>query len=108
MQRAITYERYSTAIFFADKILHLITSRQAEDFVKAVYDLANCYLLNKEYLRCIELLEKYAKQQFSLKFKLLAARAYLHSKNVQACLSILDSESQEDDETKLSANMQHL
>ena len=39
MQRAITYERYSTAIFFADKILHLITSRQAEDFVKAVYDL---------------------------------------------------------------------
>lgn len=75
-------ERYTDAIFFADKILHLISSKQENDFVKAVYDLANCYLLNKNYLRCIELLEKYAKQQFSLKFKLIAARAHLNANNV--------------------------
>ena len=82
MQRAIVSERYTDAIFFADKVLHLITSKQESDFVRAVYDLANCYLLNKEYLRCIELLEKYAKQQHSLKFKLIAARAQLNANNI--------------------------
>ena len=54
-------ERYQDSIFFADKILHLISPKQESDFVRSVYDLANCYLLNKEYLRCIELLEKYGK-----------------------------------------------
>jgi hypothetical protein len=66
MQRANSNERYCDAIFFADKILHLISTKQENDFIRAVYDLAKCYLLNKEYLRCIELLEKYAKHQSSL------------------------------------------
>jgi hypothetical protein len=61
-----------------------------------VYDLATCYLLNKENLRCIELLDKYAKQQFSLVFKLLAARAHLNSNNVPQCLRILETDLQED------------
>ena len=82
MQRAIQAQRYEDAIFFADKILHLITSKNEGDFTQAVYDLATCYLLNKENLRCIELLDKYSKQQFSLVFKLLSARAHLNSNNV--------------------------
>ena len=47
MHRSIQNQRYTDAIFFADKILHLITSRQEGDFVTAVYDLANCYILSK-------------------------------------------------------------
>jgi len=43
---------YQDAIFFADKLLHLQHSR-TEHFVRAVYDLAHCYMLNKEYLRCV-------------------------------------------------------
>ena len=92
MQLAISSEQYPDAIFFADKILHLITSRQEGDFVTAVYDLANCYILSKQPLRCIELLEKYAKQQFSLKFKLLAAKSHLAANNVNACVRLLESE----------------
>ena len=59
MQRAIQAQQYEDAIFYADKVLHLITSKNEGEFSQAVYDLANCYLLNKENLRCIELLDKY-------------------------------------------------
>jgi hypothetical protein len=67
-------------------VLHLIRPSDAITMAQAVFDLANCYLLNKEHLRCIELLEKYSKHHFGLKFKLIAARAYLNAKNVQACI----------------------
>jgi len=48
---------YVDAIFFADKILSLSIERTTQH-TQAVYDLANCFFLNGEYLRCIELLEK--------------------------------------------------
>jgi hypothetical protein len=44
---------YSDAIFFADKVVHLESARGGDVFVKAVYDLAHCYMMNKEYLRCV-------------------------------------------------------
>ena len=40
-----------------------------------------------------ELLEKYAKQQFSIKFKILSAKAHLNANNVQSCIRILESDS---------------
>lgn len=53
MARAIKSTLYVDAIFFADKVLSLSTHH-----TQAVYDLANCFFLNGEYQRCIELLEK--------------------------------------------------
>jgi len=51
---------YQDAIFYADKLLHLsLTRGGGESFIKAVYDLAHCYLMNKENLRCVQLIEKY-------------------------------------------------
>jgi len=43
---------YQDAIFYAEKVLHL-QHTSSQKSVKAVYDLAHCYLLNKEYLRCV-------------------------------------------------------
>ena len=39
----------------------------------AIYDLAQCYQLNGEYLRCVELLENNELVYSSLKFRILAA-----------------------------------
>jgi hypothetical protein len=56
---------YQDAIFYADKLLHLSMNRgggsngSADHFIRAVYDLAHCYLMNKENLRCVQLIEKY-------------------------------------------------
>ena len=52
MHTNIRNHLYTDAIFYADKILHLSMNRN-EKFIQAVYDLANCYFLNKEYFRCL-------------------------------------------------------
>lgn len=73
---------YQDAIFFADKLLHLQHAR-TDHFVRAVYDLgkstnlifyiAHCYMLNKEHLRCVQLVEKYELAFHSEKFRILTA-----------------------------------
>jgi len=50
---------YLDAIFYADKVLHLLHhqgtngGQTIEEGIRAVYELAYCYFLNKEYLRCV-------------------------------------------------------
>ena len=64
---------YQDAIFFADKILHILQARGSDRYVAAVYDLAHCYMLNKEYLRCVQLIEKYELAFHDERFRILTA-----------------------------------
>lgn len=57
--------------------------------MKAVYDLANCYFLNKEYLRCVQLIEKFELAFHSEKFRIIIAQALYESKNINACINVL-------------------
>lgn len=58
METAMKNDCYLNAIFYADKILAL-SIHNSDQYMKAVYDLANAYYLNKEYMRCIQLIEKH-------------------------------------------------
>ena len=81
---------YSDAIFYSDKLLHLQSSRRTEPFVKAVYDLGHCYLMNKEYLRCVQLIEKYELAFHSEQFRILTSQALYQAGNLNACISVLE------------------
>ena len=48
-------------------------SKLTDACAAAIFDLAYCYLLNGEYLRCVELLENNELVYSSLKFRILAA-----------------------------------
>lgn len=48
---------------------------------QATYDLAYCYLLNGENLRCVELCENNELVFSSLKFRILVGRALLGANN---------------------------
>jgi hypothetical protein len=48
-------------------------------------------LLNKEFLRCVELVVKYELSTQDLKFRLLTARALLSSNNIKDCIGLLES-----------------
>ena len=63
-----------------------------DPIIQAVYDLGYCYLLNKEYLRCVELLEKQDLVYFNLKFRLLVAQALLKAGKVSACIKVLEKD----------------
>ena len=89
MHTNIRNHLYTDAIFYADKILHLSINRN-EKYVQAVYDLANCFFLNKEYFRSVQLIEKHALTYWSEKFRLLVAQAFLNAANVDACINVLE------------------
>jgi len=57
MEKAVRNTLFVDAIFFADKIVALSIDK-SDQFVHAVYDLANCYFLNNEFQRCIDLVER--------------------------------------------------
>ena len=55
MEAAMKNACYLDAIFFADKILALALPN-TDQYIDAVYDLANALYLNKEYIRCVQLI----------------------------------------------------
>lgn len=134
MRRNIEVQCYANAIFFADKIVNLIKSREhsttstsiqqstaqvgvspnqaaapagsrllnedqsnqssmhqvlnnkssektSDAAAHAFYDLAYCYLLNGEFLRCVELLENNELVYSSLKFRIITGQALLKAGN---------------------------
>lgn len=99
MENAIYNECYVDAIFFADKILAL-SIPCSEQYIRAVYDLANAYFMNKEYMRCINLIEKqqivFTKYgivpslSYTEKFRILQAQAFLKSKNIEKCIEVIE------------------
>ena len=72
--------------------MHLISGQGGPDFQQAVYDNANCFLVNKEYRRCIEMLEKFEMQSLNLKFRNLAGRALLLDSKTQQCIRLMAAE----------------
>ena len=99
MNKAIHNECYVDAIFFADKILAL-SIPCTEQYIRAAYDLAKAYFMNKEYMRCINIIDKQQviiakygvlpSMSFSEKFRILQAQAYLKSKNIDKCIEVIE------------------
>ena len=75
----------------------------SESASSSLYDLAYCYLLNGENLRCVELLENNELVYASLKFRILVGQALLNAGNVQACIRVLEKDPR-DDNTMLMEN----
>ena len=105
MENAIKNECYLDAIFYADKILAL-SIHNSDQHIRAVYDLANAYFLNKEYMRCVQLIEKQSssinrvctnQNLYSEKFRILTAQAFLKANNIEACINVLEKENNEVD-----------
>lgn len=91
MQSAINSGCYVDAIFFADKILAL-SIHNSDQYVRAVFDLANAYYLNKEFIRCVYLIEKHGaminrictyQNLYSEKFQILTAQALLGANHIE-------------------------
>jgi len=47
-------------------------------------------MMNKEYLRCVQLIEKYELAFHSEQFRILTAQSLFSSGNINACISVLE------------------
>jgi hypothetical protein len=48
--------------------------------------------LNKEYLRCVQLVEKYELAFHNEKFRILTAQALFNAGNINACINVLEKD----------------
>jgi hypothetical protein len=51
-------------------------------FDQSVYDMAYCFVMNKEYMRCINLIEKHDLVYRHEKFRILYAQAQIYSGSI--------------------------
>jgi len=83
---------YTTAIFYADKLVSL--NREVED----LYTLAECYFKNRDYRRVLHLLKKYRDiTNGDERLKLLQAQSLMEVKEWEECLRYLEENTLLDD-----------
>lgn len=86
IQDAYQKHLYTTAIFYADKLVSLSHCK-----VEDLYTLAECYFKNREYRRVLHLLKKHGDITGSdERLKLLVAQSLLECKDWDECLRYLE------------------
>eukprot|EP00826_Nyctotherus_ovalis_P064907 TRINITY_DN9531_c0_g2_i1.p2 TRINITY_DN9531_c0_g2~~TRINITY_DN9531_c0_g2_i1.p2 ORF type:complete len:187 (+),score=52.72 TRINITY_DN9531_c0_g2_i1:157-717(+) len=83
---------YQSAIFYADKIVTLCKDTvMSSDYVSSMYELAQCYFCNKEYLRVVQLLDKSGLSFFNERFRVLLGQAFFFAGNYDECINVLET-----------------
>jgi hypothetical protein len=65
---------------------------ESESYIDAMYELVDCYFLNNEYLRALQLIEKTGLGYYNEKFRTLFAQAYFSAGNIDECINVLKRE----------------
>mmetsp|Transcript_63945 Transcript_63945/g.177394 ORF Transcript_63945/g.177394 Transcript_63945/m.177394 type:complete len:559 (-) Transcript_63945:55-1731(-) len=92
IQESFQKHLYSTAIFYADKLVSL--NHEAED----LYTLAECYFKNREYRRVLHLLKKHSDiTNGDERLKLLAAQSLMECRDWDQCLRYLEDNTSADE-----------
>lgn len=70
-------------------------------FDQSVFDMAYCFVMNKEYMRCINLIEKHDLVFRHHKFRNLCAQAQIYSGSILEAIQTLETKIQEQDVWRL-------
>lgn len=104
---------YANALFYADKIVNLSLNKELNVISDHLFDLAQCFYLNKEYYRCVNLIQKYNLTYYNLKFLNLLGQALMSCEDYEAVITYLDKDSiiidnNEQENTGLYQSIRHL
>lgn len=89
----ISLGMYVNALFYADKILYLSPNKDIYVISDHLYDLARCFYLNKEYYRCVNLIQKYNMTYYNMKFLNLLGQALIASEDFESVITYLERDS---------------
>ena len=84
---------YTNALFYAEKSLNFSLNHNLTDVSDNIYDLAYCLYLNKEYSRCVNLIQKYNMPYYNLKFLILLGEALFSCEDYEGVITFLEKES---------------
>jgi len=101
---------YQNALFYSEKVFFLTLKREEEiaNLIKInnpnsnfnpiyqlheqLYNLANSLFLNKEFFRCVNLIQKYNMTYFNIKFLNLLGQALFASEDYESVIQYLDKQ----------------
>jgi hypothetical protein len=109
---------FQNALFYAEKVFFLTLKREEEvvnlinmnnpnsnynpiyQLNEQLYNFANCLFLNKEYFRCVNLIQKYNMTYYNIKFLNLLGQALFASEDYESVIQNLDKQNIEFIESK--------
>ncbi len=83
---------YTNALFYADKLFYLSLNKELPIVSDHLLDLAHCLYLNREYFRCVSLIQKYNMANYNLKFLNLMGQALLACEDYEGVINYLDKD----------------
>lgn len=92
IQKYLSVNLYTNALFYAEKCLNFSLNHNLNSVSENIYDLAHCLYLNKEYSRCVNLIQKYNMTYYNLNFLILLGEALFNCEDYESLISFLEKE----------------
>lgn len=102
----IKFGLYSNALFYSEKVFFLTLKREEEiisnlgrnynpiyKLSEQLFNFANCLFFNKEYFRCVNLIQKNNMTYFNIKYLNLIGQALFASEDYESVIQYLDKTS---------------
>lgn len=96
---------YSNALFYAEKCFYFSINQNITLASSNIFELAKCLFLNKEYSRCVNLIQKYSLTYYNLNFLLLLGQALYACEDYDSVISFLEKEPLDFDEKTIESEM---
>ena len=89
----ISLHLYRNALFYAEKCLVISLTHDINSISDNIYMLAKCLFLNKEYSRCVNLIQKYNVIYYNINFLILYGQALFNCDDYDGVILYLEKES---------------
>ena len=92
IEKNISLHLYKNALFYAEKCLCISLTHDINSISDNIYKLAKCLFLNKEYSRCVNLIQKYNVIYYNLNFLILYGQALFNCDDYDSVILYLEKE----------------
>ena len=92
IDKYLSINLYKNALFYAEKSLNFSLNHEMKSISENIFTLAKCLYLNKEYSRCVNLIQKYNMVYFNLNFLILIGQALYNCEDYESLISFLEKE----------------
>lgn len=92
ISKNISLHLYKNALFYAEKNLCISTTHDLNSIYENIYLLAKCLYLNKEYSRCVNLIQKYNVVYYNLNFLILYGQALFNCDDYDSVILYLEKD----------------
>ena len=88
----ISFHLYKNALFYAEKCLCISLTHDINSVSENIYTLAKCFFLNKEYSRCVNLIQKYNVIYYNINFLILYGQALFNCDDYDSVILYLEKD----------------